>query len=201
MMTTPQRKLRPTLLNTLVPTLAIVAVAVTATLLVREKVDSGAASPNDVAADHRGPIEVGGAFPDFELPDLQGKKHHILNGNAKIWVVNLWATWCEACMVEMPSLQKLDDLLGAEGIHVLTISMDEEYATEVPPVVKRLGLRVPVYVDPDQAVGNELEVDMIPVTYVVAREQRKILAIESGEKDWAGPDMIEKLRAMAANLK
>jgi peroxiredoxin len=200
-MTTPPRKLRPTLLNTLVPTLAIIVVAVTASLLVREKVGTGTGEPATTHSDPAGPPEVGGIFPDFELPDLQGNTRRVTQGDAKILVINLWATWCEACMIEMPSLQKLDDQLGSEGIRVVTISMDEEFKTEVPPVVKRLGLRVPVFTDPDLTVGNELEVDMIPITYVVARGSQRILAIESGERDWAGSAMIEKLRALATNLK
>ncbi len=44
-------------------------------------------------------IKVGGRFVDFTLPDLKGKKHTLSNEiEGKVVLLDLWATWCGACI-------------------------------------------------------------------------------------------------------
>lgn len=195
-MTTLPKKDRSLIVNVLVPVVAIVALATAATLLIREKVGSESGEHIHTNGEVHVPPTVGANFPVLELETLtEGKKNLGMPGS-RIEIINLWATWCEACMVEMPSLQKLDELMQAEGVRVLLVSVDEEYKTEVPPVVKQLGLKLPLFIDSEQRLAEALDVSMIPVTYIVESSTRKILAIESGERDWSGSAMVEKIRAL-----
>ena len=43
--------------------------------------------------------------PDFALPDLNGKIHHLSDYRGKWVVVNYWATWCPPCLDELPELE------------------------------------------------------------------------------------------------
>lgn len=49
-----------------------------------------------------------------------------LIGNGRKTLVNVWATWCVPCAVEMPELAKLHAALKRNGIDVLGISLDFE---------------------------------------------------------------------------
>jgi thiol-disulfide isomerase/thioredoxin len=198
-MTTPPKKHPSLLVNVLIPVVAIVALATAATLLIREKVGSDSVEHSHSDGEVHAPPTVGDIFPSFELQTLAEGKKALSSPGSRIEVINLWATWCEACMVEMPSLQKLDELLQGEGVRVLLVSVDEEYETEVPPVVKQLDLKLPIFIDAEQKLSESLDVSMIPVTYIVDSTTRRILSIESGERDWSGSAMLEKIRALLKN--
>ena len=43
-------------------------------------------------------------------------------------VLNYWATWCVPCRSEIPEFNKIHDDLGAQGVEVVGISMDEDGA-------------------------------------------------------------------------
>src|SRR5215470_13706961 len=44
---------------------------------------------------------------------------------AKAVLVNAWATWCDSCQNELPTLQKLADRWAAQGVRILLVSIDE----------------------------------------------------------------------------
>ncbi|MEJ2359832.1 MAG: TlpA disulfide reductase family protein [Gammaproteobacteria bacterium] len=51
------------------------------------------------------PVSVYAAEPDFALPDLNGKIHHLSDYRGKWVIVNYWATWCPPCREEIPQLE------------------------------------------------------------------------------------------------
>ena len=74
-------------------------------------------------------------------------------GGQDVLLVNVWATWCEPCKEEIPSLVRLSD--EYDNLEVILISTDdeEETATEVLPTLQRLGVDFTTYIlDEDQNV-------------------------------------------------
>ena len=41
----------------------------------------------------------------------------------KVVLVNVWATWCEPCRVEMPSIEKLHKEYGPKGLKIVAVSI------------------------------------------------------------------------------
>src|SRR5688572_309653 len=52
-------------------------------------------------------LQIGSILPDFSLTQLDGTESSASKLKGKIFLINFWATWCEACMQEMPSIVKL----------------------------------------------------------------------------------------------
>jgi len=51
-------------------------------------------------------------FPKIALLDKNKNTEYFINFNNKITVINFWATWCAPCKKEMPSLNKLVEIIG-----------------------------------------------------------------------------------------
>lgn len=115
--------------------------------------------------------------------------------NGKVVLINFWASWCEACMAEMPSIQKLYEKLHGEGLEVVAISVDENADKVVPQIVKALRLTFPVYLDKDNELARAFDVVAIPFS-VVADRKGKIVDAEAGERDWSSDAIVGSIRRL-----
>lgn len=131
---------------------------------------------------------------DLSITDFNSQKTVQLKSFAgKVVLINFWASWCEACMAEMPSIQKLYDQLKGEGLEVVAINVDDNPQKVVPEIVKALGLTFPIYTEKDNVASKAFEVVAIPYS-VVADRKLKIVWAESGEKDWSTAKVIGEIR-------
>ena len=112
-------------------------------------------------------------------------------------VLNFWATWCPPCVTEMPSLQRLADDLGPEGLEVVAVSVDERYA-DIEPFVTEHGLRFLVLHDPGKRVSRRYEVLQYPETWIVGRDGRLASHI-IGARDWSAPESLAVFRRLLAS--
>ena len=68
--------------------------------------------------------------------DLDGKSFTIGDVPGQVKVVNYWATWCQPCIKEIPSFNKLHAEYGPKGVTVIGVSIDENGAEDVAPFLK-----------------------------------------------------------------
>jgi thiol-disulfide isomerase/thioredoxin len=108
----------------------------------------------------------------------------------KVTVVNFWATWCEACKVELVEMeQQLKPHFGEQGLQVAFVALDKEpdqaaawfkaNMKEPAPFLDRL------YVDPQFAVADKLAIDSFPMTLVIGKDG-KVKHVQRGFKDGEG---------------
>lgn len=133
-----------------------------------------------------GEAKVGRVMPDFEIHRFGGGTSSLSNLKAKVILVNFWASWCEACVIEMPAFVQLRKAYLSRGFEIVAINVDENPATVLPPLLKQLGIDFPVYLDPENKLAILFDVHAIPLT-VILNQERRVLMIESGEKEWNGP--------------
>ena len=133
-------------------------------------------------------IAEGNTLPDFELTKLDGTKTRVSAINGKVFMINFWATWCEACMEEMPSIVTLREHYSAKEFEVLGINVDENQTEVVPAVARKVGIKFPLFSDPENRLAEMFDVHAIPLT-VILNKTRKILLVEPGGRDWNADEM------------
>jgi thiol-disulfide isomerase/thioredoxin len=136
-MTTPDASVRKSLTKVLAPILIIVVAVFGAVYAMKAKTPEKSqdfANPSAPTA----PADVGTVLPDFQLTPIgDGKSAKLSDFHSKVTLVNFWATWCEACMEEMPSLVQLREAYKDKGFEVVGINLDQNASSVVPHALKQ----------------------------------------------------------------
>ena len=135
------------------------------------------------------------AAPTISLTDSDGHTLELAELRGKLVLVNLWATWCEPCLREMPSLERLQSRLG-ERIAVLAVSEDRGGNKAVEPFIAKLGLKsVKIYIDPKSEVGHAFGARGLPTSFLIDREG-KVLGRVEGAAEWDSPKILGVLEPL-----
>jgi peroxiredoxin len=145
-------------------------------------------------------VEVGDRVPEYSAPSLSGVEMSFDDQLGNVILVNVWATWCGPCRVEMPSIRSSYERFRDRGFTVLAVSIDAgpAYRQEVTEFVREHGLDFPVLLDPESRISRMLRTVGVPETFVLSREGRVIKRV-IGATDWDSPGnraLIEELLRM-----
>jgi cytochrome c biogenesis protein CcmG/thiol:disulfide interchange protein DsbE len=135
------------------------------------------------------PAQVGQVAPDFTVAD-GNTSVHLANYRGQVVLLNFWATWCEPCVVEMPSM--LDLHREQPSLAILAISIDEDADAYSRFLVRRHVSLITVR-DPGQTAAKLYRTEMWPETYVIDRRgviRRKFV----GAQDWSNPEIRNYLK-------
>lgn len=123
-------------------------------------------------ADDLFPVTVGSRAPDFRATDLHSQKVRTLaDYKGHVVLLNVWATWCEPCKAEMPSMEQLYREYGPHGLHIAAVSIDD-YVTEdsIRAYAKALGLSFEILHDPTHAIERSYKTTGYPESFVIDRD-------------------------------
>jgi thiol-disulfide isomerase/thioredoxin len=140
------------------------------------------------------PWPAGKAAPALALPDLDGKVWRLAALQRRVVLLNFWATWCEPCRAELPSLRALQDRHAADGLLVLTVNYQESAAT-VRRFLASAPSPLPVLLDADGQAAKAWTPRVFPTTVAIDRSGRPRHVVV-GEADWDGDAAREWLRPL-----
>ncbi len=126
---------------------------------------------------------------DYAFRDAAGREVRFADFAGKVTVVNLWATWCAPCRIEMPTLAALaDHYKGRDDFAVAAISMDAEKTADEARAFIADHAPLQFYIDPKFQLAFEFPgKGAMPQTMVLDR-QGQVRAVLVGEADWASPE-------------
>jgi cytochrome c biogenesis protein CcmG/thiol:disulfide interchange protein DsbE len=146
------------------------------------------------------PVAVGSKAPDFTAVTLDSipREKRLAEYRGQVVLINVWATWCLPCRVEMPSIEALHQAYAPRGFKVLAVSIDDPgHAETIRSFVKQYKLTFEVLHDPQQKIVELYDISGYPETFVIGRDgviRKKLLSAT----DWNSPDhraLVERLLA------
>lgn len=123
-------------------------------------------------------------LPAFTFQDGDGKSLTIADFTGKYVLLNLWATWCAPCRLEMPALDRLQAALGSDKFEVVALSLDKdgiEKARKFFADTKIANLKF--YIDPTGKEGFNLKPVGLPTTFLIDPQGREIGRL-AGPAEW-----------------
>ena len=108
--------------------------------------------PVDTSGLEVAPVQ-GALAPDFKLATLDGGKLQLSELRGRPVMINLWATWCGPCRIEMSHIQDRFERFEKQGFVVLAVDFDEPLGV-VADFRDELGLTFPILLDPGATVQN-----------------------------------------------
>lgn len=117
------------------------------------------------------PLGVGDRAPDFRAVRLPGgRPASLADYRGQVILLNIWATWCQPCRVEMPSMERLWRKLQGTGFRVVAVSIDKEDSTVVNAFVKELGLTFDILHDQPGTIQERYQTTGVPESFVIDRD-------------------------------
>lgn len=137
----------------------------------------------------------GGPAPPIALKDLDGVLHRLEAYRGKVVIVNFWASWCEPCRDEMPSLNKLRHALQGQPVVLLAVNVGDGEG-RIGEFLQKFPIEFPVLLDRDSQTAKAWKVRLLPATFIIGRDGR-VRYSHAGERDWAEASVRAKIMALA----
>ena len=133
------------------------------------------------------PMPAHNKAPEFNLMGMDEQRHTLKSLEGKFLLVNFWATWCNPCKAEMPTLEAIhnrmdNDKFTVIGIHVGPGPENIRNYLEISPVT------FPIYIDMD--LEFDWGVPGLPTTFLIS-PKGEMLYRAVGKRDFSSPQMEE----------
>src|SRR2546427_7254070 len=131
-------------------------------------------------------LKPGSLVPNFKLNDLNGRAFKSSQLQGRVVLLDLWATWCEPCVADIPMLNRLHEKFGSRGLKVVGIAVESGWAKDIKPHVAKLGIKYPVLVGTEKIV-EQYEMIGFPTTYLIGGDGKVVK-----KNHWTVPDQKKK---------
>jgi thiol-disulfide isomerase/thioredoxin len=124
------------------------------------------------------------AAPKLELKDRSGRHWSLEALRGRVVVLNFWASWCEPCRKEMPSLAQLARQHPSDAMVVLTVNY-KDADPAIDAFLAPLHVDLPVLLDRDGSAASAWTPRVFPTTVLIDKQGRPRRLV-LGDVDWGG---------------
>jgi peroxiredoxin len=136
---------------------------------------------------------------DFTLRALDGQLHKLSDYRGKVVFLNFWATWCPPCRAEIPSMERLNEVLGSKDFVMLAVNADDN-VKDLEAFVKENPHNFTIFSDADAKIQQLYHVEKFPETFIIDRQGRIVEHIV-GARDWSSTEALKFFNAKIAGGK
>jgi cytochrome c biogenesis protein CcmG/thiol:disulfide interchange protein DsbE len=148
------------------------------------------------AGNGRKVVAVGLYSPDFTVVDAKtGKMLSSSDLKGKVLFVHFWASWCEVCKEEMPTVNTLAADGASDSDFVVITILYRDTPENGAAYMKAMEYNFPVYTDAGGAAARNFGVTGVPETYIVDKKgvlRKKVI----GAADWNAPEERQLINSL-----
>jgi len=136
------------------------------------------------------PVALGSKAPDFKAFTLDSvpRERRLADYRGQVMMINVWATWCLPCRVEMPSIEQLHKAYGPKGLKIVAVSIDDPGTDAgIRAFAKQYGLTFEILHDPTGKIVDEYDITGYPETFIIGKDgviRKKLMSAT----DWNSPE-------------
>lgn len=142
---------------------------------------------------HEHIVNVGDSAPDFAIKADDGRTITAANFGGRLLVLNFWATWCQPCVEEVPSLDQFAKEMAGSGVVVLGVSMDTN-AQKYRDFLARTHVSFLTARDPDAKISADYGTFKYPESYIIDAKGKVVQKI-IGATDWTDGSMVNAVKS------
>ncbi len=136
-------------------------------------------------------VKQGTPAPEFSLPDLEGRIHKLSDYRGKVVFLNFWATWCDPCKDEMPSMEMLHRTLKDKPFVILAVSVDKK-REDIEKFLREYNISFLILHDRKGSVKELYKTTGVPETFII--DQNGIIAEKVwGPRDWTRRENLKTI--------
>ena len=136
-----------------------------------------------------GEVPIGGTLREATMQGLSGASRKLSEFRGKPLIINVWASWCGPCQLEMASLERLSRRKGSQQFTVIGISTDD-YPDAAKGFLRKFPTSFSHFIDRQLLLENMLGADRLPLTLLVDAQGR-VLGKFYGAKEWDSPPVLK----------
>ncbi|MCA1580372.1 MAG: TlpA family protein disulfide reductase [Acidobacteria bacterium] len=108
-------------------------------------------------------------FPDLEFAGAEGGAVRLSQLKGNVVLVNVWATWCGPCRLELPVVQRMYDRYSDRNFVVVAVNIDAD-RKRIEPFMKRYNISLPIYYASPEDAGQMTALG-IPSTFLIGPDR------------------------------
>ncbi|HEU4643331.1 MAG TPA: TlpA disulfide reductase family protein [Gemmatimonadaceae bacterium] len=149
------------------------------------------------------PVSVGSKAPDFHASTLDATPSvkSLDDYRGQVVLLNVWATWCVPCRIEMPSIEDLQREMGPRGLRIVAVSVDDPgQEQKVRDFAKQYGLTFEILHDGSGKIEKQYQTTGVPETFIIGRDgviRKKVIGASRWDSD-ANRALLTQLLAESA---
>ena len=137
-------------------------------------------------------------LPEFEAVQISGEKFSASDLKYPVVIINFWASWCDPCVAEYPSMVKLvEHFKGQLGLIAISADQDKK---DIETFLKSFGgikPNIEILWDSEMKIASQFGTIQLPESYIFKRDKKLVRKIV-GLEDWYNPDSIEFFAKLVA---
>ena len=143
---------------------------------------------------HERLVVVGDSAPDFSITADNGRTITTSNFGGKLLVLNFWASWCQPCLQEVPSLEVFNRQFASEGVVVLGVSVDKN-ENLYRRFLQQFPVTFQVARDPSWDIAADYGTFQLPETYIID-SSGKVVQKGIAAQNWMNPAFVQSIKKM-----
>ena len=139
-------------------------------------------------------VETGDKAPKFTVKTDQGREISPAEFGGKILVLNFWASWCQPCVEETPSLNEFARKYAGQGVVVVGVSVDRNQKL-YGDFIRRNAVAFQTARDPESNISASYGTYKVPESYIIGKNG-KVLQKVVGPQNWTDPAYLNYFQSL-----